>query len=294
MREVEQMTAASKPKILTTVVQLREFMAAERVAGRSVGLVPTMGALHEGHLSLVRASASECNTTLATIFVNPTQFGPGEDLDKYPRTFESDLEKLAMCGTAAVFAPSNEEVYPPEFSTYIEPPEVSLPLEGELRPDHFRGVCTVVLKLFLMTGADAAFFGQKDFQQARVISQMVADLNVPVEIRICPIVREGDGLALSSRNAYLSTDERARAVGLYQALTTIDREFVGGQTNAREAIVTGERVLNEHGIDKIDYVAVIDPIGLQAVAELKPATVVAIAAHVGTTRLIDNRRLGVD
>ena len=288
------MTEAPQPTVLTTVAQVRQFMAAERSAGRTVGLVPTMGALHAGHLSLVKASASECDTTLATIFVNPTQFGPSEDLDKYPRTFEQDLAKLASYNTAAVFAPANEEVYPPGYSTYVEPPTVGTPLEGAIREDHFRGVCTVVLKLFLMTEADVAFFGQKDFQQARVISQMVADLNVPIEIRICPIVREEDGLAMSSRNAYLSADERARAVGLYQALNAIEREFIGGNTNAEAAVAVGERVLREHGIEKIDYVAAIDPITLQPAAELQPATVVAIAAHVGSTRLIDNWRLGVD
>ena len=192
------------PQLITTVAELRCVLAPARRVGSKIGLVPTMGALHAGHVSLVRAAKAECDLTVATIFVNPSQFGPGEDLAKYPRTLQADLAKLAECGTDLVFAPSSEEVYGPGHTTWVEVGSVAAPLEGQFRPGHFRGVATIVLKLFNMVQPDAAYFGQKDFQQALVIQRMVQDLNVPVAVRVCPIVREPDGLAMSSQRLFES------------------------------------------------------------------------------------------
>ena len=192
-------------------------------AGKSVGLVPTMGALHQGHLSLVRRAKSDCDVAVATIFVNPTQFAPHEDFSRYPRTLESDLAALAAAKCDLVFVPSREEMYPPAASTFVEPPQVAQPLEGVFRPGHFRGVATVVLKLFNIIPADKAYFGQKDFQQALVIQRMVADLNVPVQVVVCPIIREPDGLAMSSRNRYLSPSERQQGLALSRALNLVQK-----------------------------------------------------------------------
>jgi pantoate--beta-alanine ligase len=282
------------PLVMSTVADLRDYVAGEQAADRRVGLIPTMGALHEGHLSLVRAAQAECATTLVSIFVNPTQFGPTEDFRKYPRTLQADLAKLAECRTTAVFAPAAEEVYPPGCSTAVLPPEVARTLEGEVRPDHFQGVCTIVLKLFLMSRAEVAYFGQKDYQQAQVIRRMVADLNVPIAIRVCPIVREADGLAMSSRNAYLTADQRQQALGLSQSLRAANAAFLDGNSDPAAIGEIIRQTLRQHGIEQIDYVAALDPETLAQVARARTGTVVALAAHVGSTRLIDNWRLGVD
>lgn len=188
-----------------------------RESGKRVGLIPTMGALHEGHLSLVRRAKEICDLVAVTIFVNPTQFAPSEDLAKYPRTLDADLEKLLSVGTDFVFTPESSTIYPPGFSTYVEAPAVAAPLEGAFRPGHFRGVATIVLKLFNLVPADIAFFGSKDYQQLAVIRTMVHDLDVPIRIEGCPTIRESDGLAMSSRNRYLNGEERSRALGLWQA-----------------------------------------------------------------------------
>lgn len=260
--------------------------------GRKVGLVPTMGALHQGHLSLVKAASSDCEFTVVSIFVNPTQFGPGEDLEKYPRDLDKDLDLLEGLGVDMVFAPEPGEVYSPIHSTYVQPPRVAEPLEGERRPEHFRGVATVVLKLFQIIPADVAFFGQKDYQQTRVIQDMAADLDLPVKILVCPTIRESDGLALSSRNAYLSDAERARSLAISQSLRTAVEMTRAGESSAeaiRNAIV-GQ--LNRAGIEEIDYVAVVDNATLLPVQKISPGNMVLIAAYCGTTRLIDNVRLG--
>ena len=204
-------------RIVKTIADLRAAVAAARREGKKIGLVPTMGALHEGHLSLVRASQEECGFTVVTIYVNPSQFGPGEDYRRYPRTLEKDVERLAGAADL-VFAPADEEVYPSGHGTWVDVGAAAEPLEGQCRPGHFRGVATVVLKLFHMSGADLAYFGQKDYQQALVIRRMVEDLNVPVALRVCPIVREPDGLAMSSRNVYLSAEARQRAIILWKSL----------------------------------------------------------------------------
>lgn len=269
----------------------RRHLLAAKSDGKKVGIVPTMGALHQGHLSLVKAASSTCNYTAVTIFVNPSQFGPGEDLEKYPRDLNRDLELLDGLGVDLVFAPNPDEIYTPSHSTWIQPPDVALPLEGERRPGHFRGVATIVLKLFQILPADVAFFGQKDFQQTRVIQDMVADLDLPISVQVCVTVREPDGLALSSRNAYLSNAERQRSVAIPQALTLAVQLFRDGQTDA--AVVQDAMVkhLQAAGIDSIDYVALVDEEKLQPVARLTKGNMILIAAYSGSTRLIDNVQL---
>jgi pantoate--beta-alanine ligase len=250
-----------------------------------------MGALHAGHASLVSAARVECDVVVATIFVNPTQFGPHEDFQKYPRTLAADLEVLRDAGADLVFVPEADEIYRPGSSTSVDPPRVALPLEGECRPGHFRGVATVVLKLFLILPADVAYFGAKDYQQTLVVRHMVADLNVPIRVCVCPTVRETDGLALSSRNRYLTADERRQSLALSRGLRAAEALFRAGQ---REARVLEERIrdeLSSAGIARIDYAAVADPDSLDRLARVGERAVALIAAHVGTTRLIDNLML---
>jgi pantoate--beta-alanine ligase len=280
-------------RVAETAAQLRSEVTAARSAGKTIGLIPTMGALHEGHLSLVRAARRECGFTIATVFVNPTQFGPHEDFDKYPRTMAKDLELLDSVGTDVVFAPDRQSVYPPGFSTYVDPPEIANPWEGQCRPGHFRGVATIVLKLFHLAGADIAYFGQKDYQQARMIQRMVEDLDVPVVVRVCPIVREADGLAMSSRNRYLDGEQRDRALALWRSLS-LARDLVaaGERDGARVAQAMHDR-LTGLGVDRIDYAGLADPVTLQPVAEIQGPVVALIAAYVGQTRLIDNLRIEI-
>ena len=257
-------------------------------AGKTVGLIPTMGALHEGHLSLVRRAKSECEVAVATIFVNPTQFAPNEDFSKYPRTLDADLQLLASADCDLVFVPSREEMYPPDASTFIEPPQVAQPLEGVFRPAHFRGVATVVLKLFNIIPADKAYFGQKDFQQALVIQHMAADLNLPVQVVVCPIIREADGLAMSSRNRYLSSSERGQALALSRALHLVQEQASRGVRDASVLKGQMEEVLESAGIERVDYATIADQKTLAEVTLLDSPAVALIAAFVGTTRLIDN------
>ena len=259
-----------------------------------VALVPTMGALHEGHLSLVRAAYERADVVVATIFVNPTQFGPSEDFGRYPRTLEADLRALADAGCGWVFVPQQSDIYPPGFSTYVEPPDVAAPLEGVFRPGHFRGVATVVLKLFQIVPADIAVFGQKDYQQALVIHRMAADLNLPIEIVTCPTVREPDGLALSSRNRYLSAAEREQALAISRALADANRLYRAGERGAAKIESTMRNILTAAGIEKIDYAAVVDAETLAELAHIDRRAVALIACHVGATRLIDNRTLAED
>lgn len=275
-------------------------------AGRRVAFVPTMGALHEGHLSLVRRAESLADDIVVSIFVNPTQFGPAEDFTRYPRTFRRDIELLAAAGVAMVFAPSAEEMYGERFSTCVSPPAVSCPLEGLFRPGHFGGVCTVVLKLFQIVPAQVAVFGQKDFQQARVIQEMVADLNLDITIEVLATVREADGLAMSSRNRYLSPPDRKRALGLFTALNRAHMLYQGGQCDAAALEHEMRQVLEQTPVDSIDYAAIVDPVTLLSLqsplppptrssdpnrptGQKKPVAVALIAAHLSGTRLIDNR-----
>ena len=251
-----------------------------------------MGALHAGHVSLVNQSQQACDATIATIFVNPTQFAPSEDLSRYPRTLEQDYEMLEAAGVAAVFVPRVESMYPPGFSTYVDPPEIARTLEGNCRPEHFRGVTTVVMKLFQAVPADTAFFGKKDYQQWKVIEAMSRDLDVGIDVVACEIVREPDGLALSSRNRYLDPSERRRALRLSMALKEVDqaisvgeRDVVTLQNGMRQVLVSGD------GVSQIDYAVIVNADTLVPLSTLDRPAVALIAAHVGQTRLIDNREL---
>jgi pantoate--beta-alanine ligase len=277
--------------IARTQSDVRRWMRESRESGKRIGLVPTMGALHEGHLSLVLAAQRGCDVVAVTIFVNPTQFGPTEDLSKYPRTIDEDLDALRDLGVDLVFMPEREELYPDGFSTYVLPPAVADPFEGEFRPEHFRGVATIVLKLFNLLPADVSFFGQKDYQQYQVIRHLVADLNVPIEIRACPTIREPDGLAMSSRNRYLGPDERVRAVALHKALGEALRHVQQGTTDSSVVTQCMYDTLCQAGVTKIDYAAVADANTLATIDTIDRPAVALIAAHVGTTRLIDNALL---
>ena len=276
------------PKLITTVAQLREELAAVRREGKRIGLVPTMGALHEGHLSLVRAAMTECDCTVVSIYVNPTQFGPSEDFSKYPRTLEADLKLLAGCGADVVFAPTNDEVYAAGHATWVEVGAVAEPLEGQCRPGHFRGVATVVLKFFNMVQPDAAYFGQKDFQQAAVIRRMTADLNLPLLIRVCPTVREPDGLAMSSRNRYLSPAARQRALVLWRSLQTAVKLVQEGQRDASKIAARMREMIETAEDARIDYIALVDPDTLQPVGRIAGRTLAVLAVKIENTRLIDN------
>ena len=276
-----------------TPTEMRRYVWRARCDGGTVGLVPTMGALHAGHLSLVRLSRRQCDQTLVSIFVNPTQFGPHEDLDRYPRTLEQDCRLLAAEGVSAVFVPAAEAMYPSGFSTYVDPPEIAAPWEGVCRPGHFRGVATVVLKLFHAVPATHAFFGRKDYQQLKVIETMVRDLGIGVEIVAGETVREADGLAMSSRNQYLGDEDRRRAVSVSRALRHVQETVSGGQCDVavlqrelhRQLSVPGEP---PGGVDSIDYAVIADAETLTPLARLDRPAVALVAAHVGKTRLIDN------
>jgi len=276
------------PKLVTTVAQLREELSAVRRTGKKIGLVPTMGALHEGHLSLLRAAGAECDCTVVSIYVNPGQFDPGEDFAIYPRTLEADLALLAGCGTDLVFAPDDEEVHPRGHATWVEVGSVAVPLEGACRPGHFRGVATIVLKLFNMVQPEVAYFGQKDFQQALVIRRMVADLDVPVAIRVCPILREPDGLAMSSRNRYLSPVARQRALVLWKSLQLAGELVAGGECRATVIAARMHKLIQTAKDARIDYVALVDPDTLEPVEVIAGRTLAALAVKIENTRLIDN------
>jgi pantoate--beta-alanine ligase len=267
---------------------MRAACRAERYGGRRLGFVPTMGALHEGHLSLVGAGKASCDVVAASIFVNPTQFGPGEDLAKYPRNFERDRELLEKQGVALLFAPSVEEMYPSGAVTWVDVEGLSGKLDGLSRPGHFRGVATVVAKLFHAVEPDAAFFGQKDAAQIAVIRRMVRDLNFPVEIAGCPIVREADGLAMSSRNAYLDLAQRKQALVLHRSLMYVKSLWDAGERSAEKLMSAGREEIAREKLVRLDYFEIVDPENLEDVVDVGSGALVAVAAFVGTTRLIDN------
>lgn len=277
-----------RPRVIESVPELRAAIAALRREGKRIGLVPTMGALHAGHLSLVRACKAKCGGTVVSIYVNPSQFGPNEDFSRYPRTFDADLDLLATCGTEIVFAPQNADMYPPGFDSGVEVGAIARPLEGEFRPGHFRGVATVVLKLFNLVQPDAAYFGRKDYQQVAVIRQMVADLNVPIEIRTCPIVREPDGLAMSSRNRYLSPAARQRALVLSRSLGLAREMTVGGERDAEKVLAEMRRIVLTAEDARIDYIAIVDPDTLEPLLTLDRLAIALLAVRIENTRLIDN------
>jgi len=275
-------------KICPTIHDMRSASRPVRQRGQRLGFVPTMGALHEGHLSLVRTARASSDVVAASIFVNPTQFGPNEDLAKYPRSFERDCEMLEREGVDLVFAPSVEEMYPAGAVTWVTVEELSGKLDGRSRPGHFRGVTTVVAKLLHIVEPDRAFFGQKDAAQVAIIRRMVRDLNLPVEIVVCPIVREPDGLAMSSRNAYLDPAQRKQALVLHRSLMRVQQMAEAGDHVVSKLITAGRETAAEENSVRLDYFEIVDPDTLDPANDLSRGALVAVAAYVGTTRLIDN------
>jgi pantoate--beta-alanine ligase len=267
---------------------MRGASRAARRAGKRLGFVPTMGALHEGHLSLVRAAKTACDLVAASIFVNPTQFGPNEDLAKYPRSLERDCDLLEREGVELLFAPAVEEMYPAGAVTWVTVETLSDKLDGRSRPGHFRGVTTVVAKLFHVVEPDAAFFGQKDAAQVAIIRRMVRDLNLAVEIVVCPIVREADGLAMSSRNAYLDPERRKRALVLHRSLMRVQGLAEAGERNAARLLAAGREEIAREDSVRLDYIEIVDADTLDPVDDVSGSALVAVAAFVGSTRLIDN------
>jgi len=257
-------------------------------AGKTLGFVPTMGALHEGHLSLVRFSKARCDVTAVSIFVNPLQFGPSEDLAKYPRDLERDAKLLDELGVDLLFVPRVDKMYPPGAKTYVLVEELSDKLDGASRPGHFRGVATVVAKLFEIVRPDFAFFGQKDAAQIAVLYKMVSDLNLDVKLMVCPIVREADGLAMSSRNAYLTPEQRQQALVLHRSLMKVQSAVEAGERDAAKLIEIGKSVIAEEPGARLDYFAVVDLETLDPVTLISDGSLVAVAAYLGATRLIDN------
>jgi pantoate--beta-alanine ligase len=274
-------------KICTIIDEMRTACLALR-SQRRLGFVPTMGALHEGHLSLVRAAKASCDVVAASIFVNPKQFGPNEDFGTYPRAFERDRSLLEKEGVELLFAPPVDEMYPPGAVTWVTVEELSNKLDGRSRPGHFRGVTTVVSKLFHIVEPDAAFFGQKDAAQVAIIRRMVRDLNFPVEIVVCPIVREPDGLAMSSRNAYLDAQQRKSARVLYRALMRVKKLADQGERNVAKLLATAREELASEPLVRVDYLEIVNPDSLDAVEDISKRGLMVLAAFVGTTRLIDN------
>ncbi|PYX14900.1 MAG: pantoate--beta-alanine ligase [Acidobacteria bacterium] len=275
-------------RVLETIKQMRSACQATKQEGRRLGFVPTMGALHEGHLSLVRAAKVRCDVVAASIFVNPAQFGPTEDFSKYPRSFERDRERLEKEGVELLFAPSVEEMYPEDTVTFVTVEGLSERLCGKSRPGHFRGVTTVVSKLFHITQSDLAFFGQKDAAQVAIIRRMVLDLNLGVEIVVCPIVREADGLAMSSRNAYLSPQQRRSALVLSRSLAHVKKLSEQGERCTAKLAAAGTQVFAEEPSVRLDYFEIVNPDTLEPVEHISGPDLVAVAAFVGGTRLIDN------
>jgi pantoate--beta-alanine ligase len=275
-------------KLFKTIKEMRAFRKAARQNDKRVGLVPTMGALHEGHLSLVRAARNQSDVVAVSIFVNPTQFGPNEDFTKYPRNLESDSALLEREHVDVIFAPSVEEMYPAAAVTWVTVEGMSDRLCGKSRPGHFRGVTTVVCKLFHIIGPDTAFFGQKDAAQVAIIRRMVRDLNMPVAIEVCPIIREADGLALSSRNAYLNPGERQSALVLHRSLQRVKKLFDEGESDSAKMIAAGKQEFANEPSARLDYLEVVDPESLESMPTISKRALIAVAAFVGNTRLIDN------
>lgn len=275
-------------KILRTVVELRQWSRTHRGFGGSIGLVPTMGALHAGHASLIRAAHAACRHVAVSIFVNPAQFGPNEDYARYPRSFDADCSLAEAEGAEVVFAPSVEELYPAGASTFVEVEGLSDRLDGASRPGHFRGVATVVSKLLIAAEPDRAYFGQKDAAQVAVLRRMVTDLRLPTQVVVCPIVRDPDGLALSSRNIYLSPVERAQALALVRSIHQVEDLVSSLERNSGTLIEAARRVLSAKSGVRIDYIALVDWSTLEPVEAATPGTLFAVAAWVGSTRLIDN------
>lgn len=275
-------------EVLRTVEELRRWSRDARSEGNAVGLVPTMGALHAGHASLIRAARSQCGFVAVSIFVNPTQFGPNEDFARYPRTFEEDCALAEREGADVIFAPAVDEMYPEGAATFVEVQGIGDRLDGKSRPGHFRGVATVVAKLLIAAEADRAYFGQKDAAQVAVVRRMVSDLRIGTEVVVCPIVRDADGLALSSRNAYLSPEERRQALVLSQAVRRVEEMVALGEERVSTLIEAAQNTFAAEPAVRIDYIDLVDWATLLPVERAAPGTLFAVAAWVGTTRLIDN------
>jgi len=279
-------------QIISGINQIREILEGERSRGRSIGFVPTMGFFHHGHMSLMKKAKEENHVALVSIFVNPTQFGQGEDLDKYPRDLERDAEIAEQLGIDYLFTPQAAEIYPPGYQSYVDVEELSRGLCGEARPGHFKGVATVVLKLLNIVVPDKAYFGLKDYQQYRVIEKMVTDLNLQVEIEGLPTVRDDDGLAASSRNSYLTYDEREQAQVLYQSLIKAKENFEKGTIKAADIVAMMREIIDKRPLVQLEYIQIIDKTTLKSVEAMKQnSTLIALATKVGKTRLIDNLEL---
>jgi len=271
-----------------TIAWMKEKAREARLDQRVIGFVPTMGALHAGHMALVKRAKKECAPVYASVFVNPTQFGPSEDLSRYPRPLEADIEKLTEAEVDALFLPEAAEIYPKGFATYVQVEGLSDRLEGKSRPGHFRGVATVVMKLFETVEPHFAYFGRKDAQQVRIIQQMVKDLNLDVEIVVCPIVREADGLAISSRNAYLRADERKAATVLYRALVAARREIAAGARDALELQRAMRKEFQGEPLATVNYAEIVDAGSFEPVVRVTGPSYALLAVYIGKTRLIDN------
>ncbi|HZZ39686.1 MAG TPA: pantoate--beta-alanine ligase [Acidobacteriaceae bacterium] len=275
-------------KIVRTIAEVRAAVTELRRQGRSLGLVPTMGALHDGHISLVRAAKAACDVAAVTLFVNPTQFAPNEDFSKYPRTFEADCRLLEAENVDLLFAPDAAEMYPPGANSWVEVEGIQDRLDGQSRPRHFRGVATIVAKLFHLFAPDKAFFGQKDAAQVAVLRRMVRDLHFNLDLVVCPIVRETDGLAMSSRNRYLSPEDRRHALVLSRALRAVEAQVHSGERDTAPLIEAGLRTLSEEPLVRVDYFRIVDPDTLEDRPHVRDGALVAVAAFVGPARLIDN------
>ncbi len=284
--------AGAQLRVVERVIELREVIASRRRAGASIALVPTMGYMHDGHLSLIREARRRADVVVVSLFVNPLQFAPTDDLSRYPRDFAGDRDKAAAGGVDVLFAPTAEEVYHGGMSVEIRPTALAGRWEGAARPGHFEGVLTVVAKLFNLVQPDVAVFGQKDFQQSALVRAMVRDLDFPIEIIVAPTVRERDGLALSSRNAYLSADDRVRALSLSRALQAARDAFAQGERDARVLEQRGRAVLDAEASVRVDYFAIASASTLEPVDRAEIGSVAMVAARVGATRLIDNMVLG--
>jgi len=271
-----------------TVEWMKQAARQSRAEGRLIGLVPTMGALHEGHVSLVRAAQQQCGPVVVSVFVNPKQFGPGEDLERYPRRLEADRALLDELRVDYLFAPTVAQMYPQGFSTCVQVEGLGAVLEGRSRPGHFRGVATVVLKLLEIVQPHFAYFGRKDAQQARLLRRIVADLNLDAQIVVCPVAREADGLAFSSRNAYLKPEERRAATVLYRSLQAAERTIASGERDAGRLRATLVQALESEPLAAVDYAEIVDAETLEPVARLRRACLILLAVFLGTTRLIDN------
>ncbi|MBN3038955.1 MAG: pantoate--beta-alanine ligase [Candidatus Omnitrophica bacterium] len=276
-------------KVITGIKKMQLWNKGVRKKGETIGFVPTMGYLHQGHLSLMRRAKKENDRLVVSIFVNPTQFGPGEDFKRYPRNFKRDQRLSRACGADVIFHPQAKKMYPPDFKTYVEVGKLGERLCGRSRPGHFRGVTTIVNKLFNIVQPDTAYFGQKDAQQAIIISRMAQDLNLPLKIKVLPIVREKDGLAMSSRNTYLSADARKNAIILYKSLQTAVGMIQSGYNSPREIIFKMREMINSKPGAKIDYIKIVDARTLKEVKRLEGRLLIAVAVYFNKTRLIDNK-----